>query len=120
MLRVSRGPGARIEADRAGTQVWVGKLAFQSPTVIGASPFVGVDVEDPVACSLADRMISRRREIVMPLIIEHASAIRRCNLAASIAGPGIGDDDLIDEPANGPQTGADVVLLVSDDKSCRD
>ena len=119
MLRVSRAPGARIEPDRARAQTRIVKFAIQDSPVIGARPFVGVDIEYPVAARLVDRIISRRREIVMPLIIENAGAVRRGDLTAAITGTRIRHDNLVDEPRDRLQTGADVVFFVSDDQSRR-
>ena len=85
MLRISREPGSRMEADGACTQVWVSELGFQDQAVIYANPFICVDVENPVACGLVDGMVSRRSEIVMPLVIHYASAASDRNLAGPIA-----------------------------------
>ena len=60
VLRVCCVPGAWIEADPAGTQTRIAELVFENPAVIGANSFVGVDVEDPVACGLIYRKIPRR------------------------------------------------------------
>jgi hypothetical protein len=66
---------------------------------------------------MVDRIISRRRKIVTPLIIEHPGAVSGGDFAAPIAGTRIRHDDLIDEPGNRLQTRAEVVFLVSDDQS---
>ena len=120
MLGVSRRPGAGMEPDRARAQARIAKLAIQGSTVVGLCPFVGVDIEYPVAARLVDRIVSRRREIVMPLIIEHAGAVGRRDLAAAITGTRIRHDNLVHEPRDRLQTGADVVFLVSDYQSRRD
>ena len=86
----------------------------------GASPLIGIDIKDPVAYGKVDRTVPRRREIVMPLVIYDAGTVSRGNLTAAIAGTGVGNNNLVDESRDRPQTSADMAFLVSHDKSRRD
>ena len=60
-------------------------------------PLVRIEEDDPVACRMRKRLVSRRREIVAPRAVKelHLGKSLR-NAARIILGAGIADDDLID------------------------
>ena len=94
---ISREPGSRMEADRTRAQSQLIQQPVDDPTITRANPFVGVDIEDPLARRVVDRKVSRRGEVILPLVIDDAGGVRGRNFAAAVAGPGVNDDDFIRE-----------------------
>jgi hypothetical protein len=117
ILRIGREPGARMEADCTGAQPRLGERSLDCPPVASANPFVSVDVKDPLPGRVVDRMVSRRGKIVLPLVIDKPGRVGSRDVPAAIAGPGIDDDDFIDEAGDLPQTAAEVFFLVANNES---
>ncbi len=116
VLRIRGEPGARIETHCAGAKSRLGERRFNRPAVAGADPFVGVDVKDPVAGRVLDRVVSRRGKIVSPLVLDEPGTVSNGDFPAVVAGPGVDDDDFIDQAGNRLQTATEVLFLVADNQ----
>jgi len=119
MLAVRREPGARIKADRRSAQSQVGEFPLQHRTIVGTQALVGVDVEDPVADGVVERLVARRREIVAPDVIEDAGAMSGGDGTAAVRRPGIDNDDVVDDARETAQAAIEKFFLVEDDQSGR-
>src|SRR5205814_1913212 len=87
---------------------------------LGRDLFVGVEPERPVAGGVRETDVSGLREVVVPRMVDELRAELPRDLRRRVGGPGIDDDDLVDELPCAGQAAAQEALLILYDHDERD
>lgn len=63
----------------------------------GKKRLIGVEVKDPVAPRGSEEEVAYCREVVSPRKLQHPCPVTPCHFTRVVVGPGVDNDDLIDE-----------------------
>ncbi len=115
-LRVGRPIDERMEAQVPRDLAAVGKHGIEDGAVGNVEPLVGVDVEDPVAARLLQRVVARGGEVVAPGEVSELDRKLLRLRDRVVARSGVDHNDLVDVADERLQTPFDETGFVPDDE----
>ena len=118
-LAIARHPGAAAKCHGGCDETWVGECDPQRVRVQRPRALVGVDVENPVAAGVSERVVARGREVALPVKGKQPRTKLRSDRRAVVCGTGVDDDDFVGERTDRGEAASKMRCLVSNDEGGR-